>query len=333
MADYAATFSGVSLIYPDRKFYSVSGTLIIYTDRKYGPSASGGASVDSTNTVIADITNWAQRAWSNIGDLTGLVYNTAGGAVTLSGVRYSLVGPAGPWAAATVYPADPLYDLPNGDAAGQPFDIPVEIPVVYTGSVWFELTINTVLGAQVDIDGPFSYIYVSPIPPAPAAMTIPAASRRGDILVSWIASAAPFVDYYRVQQATQADYSDAQDIYTGSDLSVQILRNASGFYYYRVLSGRLGYGESAWFNGLNFCEVLTPGSPLAFTVPENSRLGIFLVSWAPVASVDFYELQEATKFDFSDAHIVYTGVRTTVRVQKAKAGTFYYRVRSGVNQS
>jgi hypothetical protein len=115
---------------------------------------------DSTNTVVIVIDSFVQRASSNDGDLSGTIYNTAGATgITLTSVEYSLTG-IGSWASVTVLDSDPLYSLPDGDAGGDPFNIPITMPDPGASSIYFRMIISW--NSQQDVGGPFAFSFYQP---------------------------------------------------------------------------------------------------------------------------------------------------------------------------
>jgi len=71
-------------------------------------------------------------------------------------------------------------------------------------------------------------------------------------------------------------------------------------------------------------------APVNIAVPLESSTGSFRVTWTAVSGATFYELQEATTPDFSDATVAYSGPERGYNVIKGGNGTYYYRVRAGV---
>lgn len=100
--------------------------------------------LDTSNIVAVRIENFVQRSGENIGDITGKVYNTgAAGSVALSSVKYSKVGPSGPWLDLTILSGDAAYSFPSvGTPSGEAFNIPVEIIDDFAGDIWFEIEVT-----------------------------------------------------------------------------------------------------------------------------------------------------------------------------------------------
>jgi len=73
-----------------------------------------------------------------------------------------------------------------------------------------------------------------------------------------------------------------------------------------------------------------PGDVGYIVVPESTRTQAYEITWGTAVLTDYYELQEATQEDFSDAIPVYSGVVRSYSVADKPIGTYYYRVR-GVN--
>jgi len=97
--------------------------------------------VNSTDIVEVRISGFAQRPFSNTGDLAGRVYADGihiGTPVTLMGVYFSY-DLSGPWAAVTPDTADPLCVWPGlGIPAGSPFNLPLELDTPGP-ALWFKI--------------------------------------------------------------------------------------------------------------------------------------------------------------------------------------------------
>ena len=287
----------------------------------------GLVTVDSSNTIVAIVENYLQRPGNNEGDLSGKIYNTNGANISLVDVEYSQVSESGPWLPLTILSGDPLYSFPAaGTPAGQAFNVPVEITDSYTGDVWFRLTINSVpFGNDEGIAGPFSFAYISPLPAPPASIAVPEESLSGSYEISWASS--PLATYYELEEATQPDFSDAVQIYSGPDTSFIVEDREEGTYYYRVRAGNI-YGTSAYLAGTDPTAVLPVAPPTVLQVPSESKTGIYTVTWTPSIGADAYELEEDADPNFGSPKTIYVGTNTFYEVQHGTDGVFYYRVRA-----
>jgi hypothetical protein len=116
--------------------------LIIEKKRESYHRVVGIGTLDSSNTAVPRIENMVQRGGVNIGDLSGKIYNSTGGGISLVEVEYSQVGSSGPWLSLTVLSGDPAYSLPSGNPSGQAFNIPFEITDTFTGNIWMRIEIS-----------------------------------------------------------------------------------------------------------------------------------------------------------------------------------------------
>jgi|GEM_PF-2018667 len=118
---------------------------------------------------------------------------------------------------------------------------------------------------------------------------------------------------------------------TPYNVPVDILGAASGDKWFRI---EMDYDSTTTehvqgpFPFTAFAPV--PGLPDFLTVPETSRTGDYRIEWGAGILTDYYELEEATNEDFTDAHLVATGVVFEYEVTDKPDGEYYYRVR-GVN--
>ena len=116
--------------------------LIIEKKRESYERVVGIGTLDSTNTAVPRIEDMTQRVGENIGDLSGKIYNSTGNPISLVEVEYSQVSISGPWLTLVVLSGDPAYNLPNGNPAGQAFNIPFEITDEFTGDIWMRIEIS-----------------------------------------------------------------------------------------------------------------------------------------------------------------------------------------------
>jgi hypothetical protein len=241
-------------------------------------------------------------------------------------VEYSQIGLSGPWLPLTVLTGDPLYNFPaTGNPAGTTFNVPVEISDPYTGNVYFRMVVGSPLPDQEDVSGPYSFVYVSPLPQTPSSITVPEESETGDYTVEW--GAAVDADYYELQRDTDPAFGTAVTVYTGSLREYEETGMDLGTYYYRVRGVNI-YGDGPWLEGSNGTAVVDLAAPGALGVPLESFTGYYKLIWPPVAGATAYEVEEDRTAEFSNPRKVYDGPDTECFVSKRDSGTFYYRVRA-----
>jgi len=171
----------------------------------------------------------------------------------------------------------------------------------------------------------------------PASITVPSGDSDGAYTVSWGASATKGVVYV-LEEATDADFSDAAVVYTGTALNKMFVASDHEFgttYYYRVKAIKLGYENSAWKTGTVGCAVpgTVAGTPASIMVKTEDADGTYAISWmAPATAVPpvvEYVVQEATNSTFTGAQVVYTGPATSLQLAGRQVGTtYYYRVKA-----
>ncbi|WP_346948518.1 hypothetical protein [Dyella sp.] len=128
------------------------------------------------------------------------------------------------------------------------------------------------------------------VPPAPASLTVPAASADGNVSLSW--AAVSQITHYVVQQSSDGG-TNWSGIYDGTATTTAMSGLANGSYQYRVEACN-AYNCSAWQNGSNALVVTHPptGVP-TLTAPANSTNGSFTISWTAVSTATSYTLQES----------------------------------------
>ncbi len=72
-----------------------------------------------------------------------------------------------------------------------------------------------------------------------------------------------------------------------------------------------------------------PGQPRTLTVPSQSTIGEYSVSWGAVThdAPEFFELYESSSSDFRSSILVYRGIGRNVDITSRDDGAYYYRVR------
>ena len=141
---------------------------------------------------------------------------------------------------------------------------------------------------------------------------------------------------YQIQYSTKSDFSNAATVYGGATntLSKTITGRAAGTkYYVRVRTYRtFADGSRVWGAWTAAKAVTTPAKPKNTTLSSvTSTVNGFKVNWTKVSDTTGYQIQYATKSDFSGAATVYGGATnaTSYTVTGRAAGTKYYvRVRT-----
>ncbi len=96
-------------------------------------------------------------------------------------------------------------------------------------------------------------IEVKRIPIPPVWLIVPLTGVVGTpYTVKW--SAVTGVDGYTLQEATQSNFQDAVDIYTGTNTEFNVTKSAPGTFYYRIKTFNV-YGESGWIAATNSIEI------------------------------------------------------------------------------
>ncbi|UPU35244.1 hypothetical protein M1B72_17615 [Geomonas paludis] len=164
-------------------------------------------------------------------------------------------------------------------------------------------------------------------------LVVPAVDADGNYTVSWGASAVPGVTYV-LQEATNATFTGAQEVYRGSDAGAAITGKSVGVtYFYRVKAIEGGYKDSAWKSLPTGCKVIGAGvpaaAPLTITVPASDLDGLYTVSWGASATKGVtYILEEATDAGFTQNVVDYPVTGITKALTKTLPATFYYRVKA-----
>jgi hypothetical protein len=151
---------------------------------------------------------------------------------------------------------------------------------------------------------------------------------------------------YELEEATNASFSGAQPVYTGSNLSHQITNNPgmppTGVRYYYRVRAQNGSGYSTWTVDSTGCLVLIPppgdvptmqmeDDPAGAPVPVPDSDGRFTAVWGAATGAAGYEVEEASNAAFAGSGVVYSAPNDAVTRQVVLAkpnGTYYYRVRA-----
>ena len=170
-----------------------------------------------------------------------------------------------------------------------------------------------------------SAVTVSSTPSAPSAISYPSENSGGDFTVNW-SSVSGAADY-TLQRSTDASFTDAGDVYSGSSTSYNQSGLGDGTYYYRVRASN-SCGESGWRSGSAVTVSSIPSAPAAINYPTEDCGGDFTVSWSSVSEAADYTLQRSTNASFADPAEVYSGSSTSYNQSGLGDGTYYYRVRA-----
>ncbi|TCV97688.1 YD repeat-containing protein [Luteibacter rhizovicinus] len=129
-------------------------------------------------------------------------------------------------------------------------------------------------------------IGVSLIPPAPAAISVPATS-TGTIAIGW--STASYATSYILEQSFNG--GGFAQIYSGANNSYAYTVGATGTYTYRVKAcdavGCSGYSPTG-----SSSITLPPSAAPSISVPGSSNNGCYTVNWGGVAGATSYTMQE-----------------------------------------
>ena len=162
------------------------------------------------------------------------------------------------------------------------------------------------------------------VPPAPASLTVPAASADGAATLSWASVAQ--ITHYVVQQSSDGG-SNWTSVYDGTATSTALSGLANGTYQYRVEACN-AYNCSAWKAGANALVVThPPTSAPTLTAPGNSTNGSFNISWTAVSTATGYTLQESSNGGSSWSTVQSNG-NTSWPTSGRGNGSYSYRVQA-----
>ena len=143
---------------------------------------------------------------------------------------------------------------------------------------------------------------------------------------------------YQLQYATKSDFSNAATVYGGptNTLSTTITGRAAGTkYYVRVRTYKNINGNYVWGNWTSAMSVTTPAKPSATSITSVTGVANgFTIKWTKVNETTGYQIQYATKSDFSNAATIYGGPTNTTSntiTGRAANTTYYVRVRTYKN--
>ncbi|MBU5615394.1 fibronectin type III domain-containing protein [Geomonas azotofigens] len=170
--------------------------------------------------------------------------------------------------------------------------------------------------------------------PTLTTLTVPLVDADGSYTISWGASAVDGVTYV-LQEATNATFTGAKQVYSGSDTSAVLSgHDVNITYFYRVKATKGGYKDGLWKSSTTGCKVIGPGVPAAapptLAVPLGDPDGIYTVSWGASATKGVsYLLEEATDAGFTQDVIDYpvSGLNKPF-TGKSLGTTYFYRVKA-----
>lgn len=176
----------------------------------------------------------------------------------------------------------------------------------------------------------------TPAKPAKAKLTS-ASGINGGFVLNW--SKVSETTGYQIQYGTWANFGNAVTVYGGATntTSKTITGRAVGAtYYVRVRTYKNINGEYLWGDWSDAVSVVASASkPRATAI--NSATGVkggFTINWSKVAETTGYQIQYATRSDFSNAATVYGGATNTLSktiTGRANGTRYYVRVRTYKN--
>jgi len=177
------------------------------------------------------------------------------------------------------------------------------------------------------------------VTPSPNFYMPPSPDGDGTYYLRWKAGTSKPVETlsYVLEEATDALYSDATAIYSGSALLFKVVANPAGTYYYRVkVVGDTSAEESAYTNGAFPMVVSAPAAvpvadPGRVYVPPTSTTGSYAVSLGASATAGAtYVIEEHSgpAFDGTTLLNTYPISTTYIRFKGKAGGTYYYRAKA-----
>lgn len=166
-------------------------------------------------------------------------------------------------------------------------------------------------------------------PSTPSSISIPSSSSTGSYTISWGSSTGP-VTAYQLEEATNASFSAATQVYSGTARSVGLSGRGNGTYYYRVRACNGANTCSGMRTGGNALSVLLPpGAPSSISGPSKSVTGTYSVAFGTASGiVTRYEVYESRNASFSPQSLVHNSSSTSVAISGRGNGTYYYRARA-----
>ncbi len=193
-------------------------------------------------------------------------------------------------------------------------------------------TLRVLNAAVLTILDDDNYIYLPlalklwpPIPEVP--FLNPVDNSGGDVVnytIRWDSAAR--AEAYMLEEATNADFTDATVVYQDIGTSYTVSNQLKGIYYYRVKATN-SWGSSGWSN-IQAVNVSPPNTPVLNAIDNDDGDGEYTVSWIAATLAQIYILQEDDNVAFSSPDTGYTGPALFLNVRGKEEGTYYYRVRA-----
>lgn len=162
---------------------------------------------------------------------------------------------------------------------------------------------------------------VAQAPGEPASIDVPTIIYSLPYSIDWLPPSSGTVTYYVLEEAMWADFSDAIELYRGTDLSFTIFNQLEGVFYYRLKAcNRIDQACSNY---------ISTETEIIFPVPPDPVISVFVslegdpfegedvVSWGVPSGATEYIVEKTTRElnecgvpqepDFSNASIVYQG--------------------------
>ncbi len=165
---------------------------------------------------------------------------------------------------------------------------------------------------------------IVPAPGLPVINPINNADGDGSYTVTWNPAAG--ADWYLLQEASTLDFSNAQNIYSGSSLSFPVSNKTQGTFYYRLIAvGATGQSDPGSPQAV---VVLPPDTPVLNAIDNSDGDGNYSITWNASLRTTSYVLEESTSSDFSTRSTIFSGASLSVNISLKPYGTFYYRVQA-----
>jgi len=166
---------------------------------------------------------------------------------------------------------------------------------------------------------------------AVTGMNVPVDSTTGNYSITWGTTSTADAEYV-LEQATDSNFSDTVELYSGPNRQLEFIDHGPGIFYYRVKAIKSGLAGSDWVVGSDTCSVVKYLSrPTGLTVPEMSTNdGEFTANWAGTLPVNAeYVLEYALQHQYLDAVSIYQGTDTSKQFVHLELpqDRYYFRVK------
>jgi YD repeat-containing protein len=165
-------------------------------------------------------------------------------------------------------------------------------PGTTTGSYSYQVTAKNSYGNRgaatstaVTVDTTYGVV-----PPASAALSVPATSNDGAAAISW--AAVTQITHYIVQQSSNGGNTWAQ-IYNGNSTSTAVSGLVNGNYLFQVQACN-NYNCGPWTQSGTLVVTHPPASAPGLTAPATNNTGSYTLNWTAVATTASYVLEEQT---------------------------------------